>query len=153
MPEPPRAGPRRQADAIAILEVHHADTWVATASESGNAHLVPLSFAWHDGRVLLALQRQSPTSQNIVASGRARLGFGPTRDVVLMDAVVDSAVAVTGAPAALAEAYAAQADWDPRGSNGDYVYLVLVPVRIQAWREANELEGRLLMRNGVWLYP
>jgi len=25
------------------------------------------------------------------------------------------------------------------------------PLRIQAWREENELAGRLLMRDGIWL--
>ena len=29
--------------------------------------------------------------------------------------------------------------------------LVLVPERIQAWREANELAGRTLMRGGRWV--
>ena len=29
--------------------------------------------------------------------------------------------------------------------------LVLRPERIQAWRESNELAGRLLMRDGAWL--
>ena len=34
---------------------------------------------------------------------------------------------------------------------GDYVYLRVTPTEIRAWREANELSGRLLMRDGVWL--
>ena len=50
----------------------------------------------------------------------------------------------------LGEAYVAQADWDPRGDTG-YVFLVLRPVRVQAWREANEIAGRTLMRDGRWL--
>jgi hypothetical protein len=29
--------------------------------------------------------------------------------------------------------------------------VVLRPDRIQAWRESNELAGRLLMRDGTWL--
>lgn len=44
----------------------------------------------------------------------------------------------------------AQADWDPRTSAG-YVYFVLRPERIQAWREADETVGRTLMRDGIWL--
>ena len=32
-----------------------------------------------------------------------------------------------------------------------YVYVVLAPERIQAWREANEIAGRTLMRHGKWL--
>lgn len=33
----------------------------------------------------------------------------------------------------------------------DYVYLRVTPIEIRAWREANELAGRLLMRDGKWL--
>lgn len=51
---------------------------------------------------------------------------------------------------ALGEAYVVQADWDPRHDTG-YVFLVLRPVRVQAWREANEIAGRTLMRDGRWL--
>ena len=50
----------------------------------------------------------------------------------------------------LAERYAGQADWDPRTAGDTYRFLVLRPERIQAWREANELRGRTLMRDGTW---
>jgi hypothetical protein len=53
--------------------------------------------------------------------------------------------------AALADRYAAQADWDPRTAGGRFVYVVLRPDRIQAWREADELAGRTLMRAGSWV--
>jgi hypothetical protein len=66
----------------------------------------------------------------------------------MIDAVLDRAVGV-GDDEALADAYAAQADWDPRGAGG-YLFLVLRPVRVQAWREANEITGRTLMRDGTW---
>jgi hypothetical protein len=79
----------------------------------------------------------------------ARLAVGPTRDVVMIDAVLDQAVDVE-ADDALGSAYVAQADWDPRGSTG-YVFLVLRPMRVQAWREVSEIPGRTLMRDGTWL--
>jgi len=89
------------------------------------------------------------TARDLDASGRARLAVGPTRDVTMVDAVLERAVP-TAEAGALGEAYAAQADWDPRGSAG-YVYLVLRPERVQAWREADEIAGRTLMRDGAWL--
>jgi hypothetical protein len=67
----------------------------------------------------------------------------------MLDAVLETAVDVA-TDDALGTAYAAQADWDPRGAAG-YVFLVLRPVRVQAWREANEIAGRTLMRDGTWL--
>lgn len=148
MPEP-RDRATRKADLLTALTAPAADVWVATASADATPYLVPLSLAWIDDRAVIALDGASPTARNLEASRIARMAVGPTRDVALIDAVLERSAAVDD-EAALGEAYAAQADWDPRGLAG-YVFLVLRPTRIQAWRESNELSGRLLMRNGEWL--
>ena len=138
-----------------MLTTSEIDVWVATASTSGNgepaAHLVPLSLAWLDDRVVLALAANSVTARSLAATGRTRLGLGPTRDVTMIDAVVESTVNVEEAPSEIADGYAAQADWDPRDDPEGYVYVVLRPTRIQSWREVNEIPTRTLMRNGEWL--
>jgi hypothetical protein len=139
----------RKADTLRMLATPAIDVWVATAAAAGVPYLVPLSLAWVDERVLIALEATSPTALNLAASREARLAVGPTRDVVMIDAVLDTTVSVD-ADQALGNAYVAQADWDPRGLPG-YVFLVLRPVRIQAWRESNEIPGRTLMREGAWL--
>jgi hypothetical protein len=108
-----------------------------------------VSLAWIDERAVIAVEGGSVTARNLTASGAARLAIGPTRDVVMIDATLESAVDV-GSDGSLDAAYVAQADWDPRLSSG-YVLLVLRPVRVQAWREANEIPGRTLMRDGSWL--
>ena len=46
---------------------------------------------------------------------------------------------------------APQHGWDPRQETSDYAYFRIVPGRVQAWREVNELPGRTLMRDGSWL--
>jgi hypothetical protein len=51
-----------------------------------------------------------------------------------------------GHPAGLAQQYATQAGWDPRTGDDRMRFLVLRRLRIQAWRQANELQGRTLMR-------
>ena len=139
----------RKAHSLAMLATPAIDVWVATASAGGAPHLVPLSLAWVDERVVVAMDASSVTAQNLTASGQARLAVGATRDVVMIDATVDKVVDAA-ADEPLGEAYVAQADWDPRGAAG-YVFLVLRPVRVQAWREVNEMQGRTLMRDGVWL--
>jgi hypothetical protein len=149
--EPARPPEQRKADSLAKLAAEAADVWVATASPAGEAHLVPLSLCWDDDRVVLATDRGTRTFENLAASGRARLALGPERDVVMLDAVLVSVIDVADAPHALADAYAAQADWDPREAGDGYVYVVLAPERIQAWREADEIPGRTLMRDGHWL--
>jgi|tagenome__1003787_1003787.scaffolds.fasta_scaffold20939347_2 hypothetical protein len=139
----------RKADALAMLVTPAVDVWVASASPKGAPHLVPVSLAWVDERAVIAVENRSITAHNLSATGTARLAVGATRDVVIMDAVLERAVEV-GADDRLGSGYAAQADWDPRLSSG-YVFFVLRPVRVQAWREADEIAGRTLMRDGTWL--
>ena len=139
----------RKTDTLAMLATPAIDVWVATASAAGAPYLVPVSLAWVDERVVIAIEGSSVTARNLTGSGTARLAVGPTRDVVMIDAVLEKAVDVA-ADGALGAAYVAQADWDPRRGTG-YLFLVLRPVRVQAWREANEIAGRTLMRDGTWL--
>ncbi|MCW3494461.1 pyridoxamine 5'-phosphate oxidase family protein [Microbacterium sp. SSM24] len=145
----PRDRATRRADALAMLASAEIDVWVATASPGGAPHLVPLSLAWVEGRAVIAVEERSITARNVADQRVARLAVGPTRDVVLLDVELERTVGVD-ADAELGAGYAAQADWDPRGLAG-YVFLVLRPSRVQAWREANELRGRVLMREGEWL--
>jgi hypothetical protein len=151
----PRTRQQRRADTLAKLTAAAADVWVATAAPDANGHassyLVPLSLAWIDDRVVLATGADSVTARNITSQGRARLGLGPTRDVVMIDAELEQVYGLDEVPSGLAERYAAQADWDPRESGDRMRFLVLRPQRIQAWREANELPGRTLMRAGAWI--
>ena len=90
----PRTAEQRKQDTLAMLTTPEIDVWVATAStsEAGepSAHLVPLSLAWLDDRVVLALASSSVTARSLAATGRTRLGLGPTRDVTMIDAVVES---------------------------------------------------------------
>ncbi len=132
-----------------MLATPAIDTWVATASAAGAPHLVPVSLAWVEERVVIAVEMSSVTARNLSASGTARLAVGPTRDVVMVDAVLEDTLDVA-ADDRLGAAYVAQADWDPRRDTG-YLFMVLRPVRVQAWREANEIAGRTLMRDGHWL--
>jgi hypothetical protein len=145
----PRDRATRKADALSLLATPGIDVWVATASADAAPYLVPLSLAWVDGRAVIALASSSRTARNLRAGGPARLAVGPTRDLVMIDALVERRVDVAADPA-LGEAYVAQADWDPRGDAG-YEFLVLRPVRVQAWREADEIPGRTLMTDGRWL--
>lgn len=149
--DPPRDREQRKQDTLAKLTADNADVWVSTASPAGEPYLVPLSLAWLGERAVIAVDGSSRTARNLAAGGTARLAVGATRDVVLIDAVLERAVPALEA-GELAEGYAAQADWDPRTGGGEsYRYLVLRPERIQAWREVNELSGRLLMKGGEWL--
>jgi hypothetical protein len=91
-----------------------------------------------------------PTARNLQATGKVRLGIGPTRDVVLIEGTVQ-ALAADEIPDAVGDAFATKTGFDPRQLNTTYLYFRVHPQRLQAWREANELDGRELMRSGLWL--
>jgi len=125
------------------------DLWVASASADGQAYLVPLSYHWDGSALLVATPRASRTAENLTRTGWARVALGPTRDVVIVEGPVE---AITiGADPDLEDAHALAAGFDPRTLAEEYVYLRITPHEIQAWREANELEGRYVMRGGAWL--
>lgn len=147
-PEPARTRSRRIADTLERLR-SDVDLWVASASETGEAYLVPLSFLWDGSTLTIATPRRSVTARNLTRAGWARVALGETRDVVIVEGPVE-AVAL-GTDPELEQAHAAAAGFDPRELAEEYVYLRITPREIQAWREANELEGRLLMRGGTWL--
>ncbi len=146
-----RSPEERKTDALAKLTAVKANVWVASASPTGAVHLVPVSHTWNGKQIVLATEPESRTVTNVTANPRVRLALGDTRDVVMIDAVLAETVTKSKASAALAEGYAAQAGWDPRTDGGDYVYLVFGPERIQVWREAEDLAGRTVMRNGAWV--
>ncbi|GAA1431015.1 hypothetical protein GCM10009601_49240 [Streptomyces thermospinosisporus] len=149
-PAAPRDRAQRQRDTRAKLE-SEVDLWVATADPSGGGpHLIPLSYHWDGSTFLISTPRTSVTSRNLLADHRVRLSLGPTRDVVIVDATAEPVdLGELGSEAA--GAFAARTGFDPRTLDTLYQYFRLRPHRIQAWREADELPGRTLMRDGNWL--
>ena len=151
-PQPPRSRQQRQHDTRTRLD-QDIDAWVATAGPAGGTpYLVPLSFLWDGHTLLLATPAASPTGRNLQTRGQMRLGIGPTRDVVLIEGTVET-LTPEALPAGVGDAFAAKTGFDPRQLTSRYLYFRIHPQRIQAWREANELEGRELMRYGQWLVP
>ena len=146
-----RSPKERKADALSKLAALEANVWVASASPTDGVHMVPVTHTWDGTRIVLATEPWSRSATNITASPRVRLALGETRDVVMIDAVLVEAVPTSEAPAVVADGYAAQAGWDPRTDNGEYVYLAFGPERIQVWREDEDLTGRTVMRNGAWV--
>jgi nitroimidazol reductase NimA-like FMN-containing flavoprotein (pyridoxamine 5'-phosphate oxidase superfamily) len=152
MTPPARTPDQRRQDTLNRLE-RDVDAWVATAdAASGTPYLAPFSFAWDGTTLLIAMPTASPTGRNLLATGSVRLGIGPTRDVVLIEGIA-TALAVTEISVAEADAFAARTGWDPREETIAHSYFRIRPQRLQAWREANELTGRVLMRDGRWLEP
>jgi hypothetical protein len=151
----PRSAEQRKRDTLTKLREPNIDVWVATASASvamaSQAHLVPLSLAWIGDRVVTAMEPTSRTARNLQQSGHARLALGPTRDLVMLDAEVETVTIAAELEDGIGQAYASQVGWDPRRESDPFVFVIFRPIRIQAWREANEIPGRTLMTDGRWL--
>jgi hypothetical protein len=145
---PPRSREERILDTVERLRTD-VDLWIASAAADGEAYLVPLSFYWDGSTLTMATPRASRTAQNLIRAGAARVALGPTRDVVIVDGTIE-AVPI-GVDVELENAHARTTGFDPRTLAFEYIYLRLTPQRIQAWREANEIAGRDVMRDGLWL--
>lgn len=146
----PRTRQQRIRDTLNRLE-HDIDAWISTADpDLGTPYLIPLSFAWNGQDLLLSTAAATPTGRNLAATGTVHLAIGSTRDVVLIQGSVQ-VVPSADLPPAEAEQFASKTGFDPRGQNPAYPYFRVAPRRILAWREANEIIGRELMRDGRWL--
>jgi hypothetical protein len=105
---------------------------------------------WHEEAVWLCTRLTNPTGRNLRHGRQARLAFGDTRDVVLLDGKVQTFTAAE-VPSAAAEAFHAKTGWDPREDHASYAFFQVRPRAAQAWCEAHELPRRHLMRDGVWV--
>jgi predicted pyridoxine 5'-phosphate oxidase superfamily flavin-nucleotide-binding protein len=126
------------------------DAWVATASADGTPYLMPLSFLWEDGTLLLSTAQNNPTSRNLQANPLVHLSIGETRDVVLITGTAE-VLKPADLTSETGDAFATKAGFDPRVLKSPYPYFRITPTRIQAWREVNEIPNRDLMLNGTWL--
>ena len=146
VPEPRPRAERRRCTENRLN--HDVDLWVATASADGAPYLVPLSFDREDEALLVATPTDSPTGRNLAATRTVRLGLGHTRDVSVIDGEV---LEIDALPQERGDRFAARTGFDPRAEAAPYRWFRISLRRVQAWREANELEGRELMRDGRWL--
>lgn len=142
-----RSTAQRKADLLELL-AREEDAWVVSASATGEAYLIPLSYHWNGSQLVFATLEDSKTARNLRRAGRARISLPSTRDVVIVEGPV--AFIPADADPALADAFAARLTWDPRQEPQTYVYLTLTPEFIQAWRDVEELTGRTIMRGGIW---
>ena len=145
----PRSRAQRRRDTERRL-AGDVDLWVASASAEGAPYLVPLSFDWDGATLLLATPAESPTGRNLAATRSVRLGLGDTRDVSIIEGEVE-VLDLDALPREQGDRFAARTGFDPRALTTTYRWFRVSPRRIQAWREANELPGRELMRDGRWL--
>jgi general stress protein 26 len=109
-----------------------------------------LWFVWDGSRLVLATARATRTARNLQRAGWVRLALGSPNDVVIVEGtaeVIDSA----SLDQALADTFATRTHWEPRREPTAYVYVVVSPQRIQAWRGVKEIPDRIIMDQSHWL--
>lgn len=143
----PRSLAERRAAARERLRTE-TNLWLATASDGRGPHLIPVSYWWDGAGLVTATFENSRTLKNVQAQPKVRASIGDTGDVLMIDAnAVIVAADEIGETAA--EGYA-RASGVPRSAPG-FVYVRLVPERMQVWRGQAEFAGRTVLRGGVWL--
>ncbi len=126
------------------------DVWVSTAHPEHGPHQVPLWFLWDGRAVWMCTGGTSMTARNVRTEPRVRLALPDTFDVVLLQGDAEGFPAHE-VSADAAQAFADKFGWDPRGEEGSFLYLRVVPRTVRAWRGGRELAGRVVMRDGTWL--
>jgi nitroimidazol reductase NimA-like FMN-containing flavoprotein (pyridoxamine 5'-phosphate oxidase superfamily) len=145
----PRTKAERKRDALERL-LRDRDLWIATSGNDGSAYLVPLSYSWDGQRIVLISAASSPTMSNLERRRSARLALGDTRDVIMIDVELESLTEVRTASAEILDAYERQAGWRPQDSENQ-ILAIARPLRIQVWREADEIADRTVMVDGAWV--
>lgn len=145
----PRSRTQRRHDTEHRL-ASDIDLWVASASKEGAPYLVPLSFDWDGEALLVSAPIDSPTGRNMAATRSVRLGLGQTRDVTMIDGEIE-VIEIDALSRERGDRFVQRTGFDPRVLKTPYRWFRITPRRIQAWREANELTDRELMRDGCWL--
>ncbi|WP_255413897.1 pyridoxamine 5'-phosphate oxidase family protein [Pseudonocardia sp. MH-G8] len=143
----PRTHDERVAAARLRLE-QEFQMWLSTGGRAG-PHLIPVAFVEDGDTIVTATGTGSRTVRHLQETGRARVALGTTSDVVMIDATLDRLVPVPEVATELADRFAAVSH-DPRQMPG-YVYLRLLPHRVQVWNGFHEFPGRTVMLEGEWL--
>jgi len=126
------------------------NVWIATADHfTARPHLIPLSLAWNGVQVILATPSDSVTVRNLNGSAFAKLALDSADDVVLIDAKAE-VVSIAAIRSETLDGYVQRVGWDPRQETAEMSMIFLTPWVVRAWNGESEIEGRTIMRSGVW---
>lgn len=141
-----RSVEERIADALAVFD-RDRDCFFATTNPDQRPNVVPLSVVWHANEFVLCTRRSTRTVKNLVERPFARLVFGATRDVVLIDAACEIRD-LSNLHANALTAFHDHVGWDIARETERYVALVCQPETVQSWRQEPEA---ILMKAGAWV--
>lgn len=135
---------QRKVDTLRHLDVDK-DLWIAT-TQNNEPHLIPLNFLWLNNLIFIATELKNKTGANLARNSNVCLALGHTRDVIAIKALV-----VEADPSNLASKFENKLGWNPITEQGEWRLFALKPMRIQAWRNIEELNERTIMLKGNWV--
>jgi hypothetical protein len=138
----------RKRDVLAFLE-SQGHMWLATSRE-GRPHVIGVS-AWWDGTdLVVATVGTTLTARNLRGARVGTLIAGTQEDAVVIDVNLVSSMPARDA-AEVASGFSKAMGWNPTEVGEGWDFFRLRPVRIQAFRGYDEIEGRDVMKRGAWL--
>ena len=143
-----RSVEQRKADVLEVLE-KQGHMWLATAHD-GVPHVIAVSALWTGDELVVTTLGSSRTAANMQPGASARLVAGSQDDAVVVLASVMESRPAAASPE-LAERWNEVMGWDPREVGEGWALFRLRPVRVQAFRGYDEIEGREVMKDGRWL--
>jgi flavin reductase (DIM6/NTAB) family NADH-FMN oxidoreductase RutF len=144
-----RSTSQRIAHTLAALD-RERTCWISVGRKDGSSHLIPVSFCWDGVQLVVATRRQSVTAEAARRTGRVRVSLPSTDDVVIIDATA-TIVTLEQIDVATHLFYRQVTGRDPARETDPFVYVVLSPVRILAWRDDRERARREIMRESEWI--
>jgi hypothetical protein len=109
----------------------------------------PSRINWDEKVLTIATPRTSRTAKNLIPCRLGASGAGPNPGRPHHRGPGEEIP--IGIDARLEDEHAKACGLDPRTLAEEHVYLRIAPHEMQPWHEADELEGRQLMREGRWL--
>lgn len=147
---PSRDTATRKKDVLALLE-KQGHYWLTTAEIGGRPHVIAVSGLWDGAGITVATLGTSKTAKNMAMNPLVVLAGGDPSDAVVIQAQVIEGVPVGDSPKVL-EDWKKAMGWDP-SELGDWMFYLLRPTRIQAFRGYDEIGGRDVMLRSRWVEP
>jgi hypothetical protein len=124
--------------------------WLGTADPTGKPHVIAVSAWWHSDALVMATLGTSRTARNMEMNPHVTLAGGAFNDAIVIHAQMIESRAVADAPE-LARGFKAAMGWEPSEVSEGWSFFTLRPIKIQAFREFEEIEGRDVMVRSRWL--
>lgn len=138
----------RKNDVLVALE-KQGHYWLSNSDAVGRVRVIGVSGWWDGSQIVMTTLGTSRSARNMAMNPSVVLAHGTPEDAIVIEAEMIDSSMVEDSPE-LASGFKAAMGWDPREMDG-WMFFRLRPIRIQAFRGYDEIEGRDVMVRSRWL--